>query len=269
MSLFLALFVLTKIISSFYFIQSVPTAPWVQKKASFGGPATVQLATTESCLVVHLTRRNGRPSKACAPILEAILADASIVKAGTGIDQDVMELWDCWRGTLHARSRLDIGGIGSNHHGTTGLQRLAKSILGVNLQKSKKHALSDWSQVPLTEAQLIYSARDAWSGAAIVSQLADADPDTFGTEALIDLLKHETPMQELIERVQSRKRAKATLASILKPYKARKLRRVEPVPFPPKIHKRVVQLKNVLAETTMDKPKIFDVEPLGFKIYPP
>ena len=135
-----------------------------------------------------------------------------------------MELWDCWRGTLHARSRLDIGGIGSNRHGTTGLQRLAKSILGVNLKKSKKQALSDWSQVPLTDAQLIYSARDAWSGAAIVSQLADADPDTFGTEALIDLLKHEIPMQELIHRVQSRKKAKAKLASILKPYKARNRR---------------------------------------------
>lgn len=221
---------------------------------------------------MHLTRRNGRPSKACAPILEAILGDSSIVKAGTGIDQDMVELWECWRG-LQARSRLDIGGIGSSRGSTTGLQRLTTSILGVNLKKSKKQAVSDWSQVPLTDAQLSYSARDAWAGAAIVAELAAVSPEIFGTQALVDFLKSEVPMEDLVSRVQSRKKAKTQLASILKPYKSvgcstRSLP-VQKKEMPPRVQKKVFQLKQVLTETSPEAPAAFDVEPLGFKILSP
>ena len=242
----------------------------MKKSAAFEGPATVQLATTDACLVVHLTRRNGRPSRACAPILEAVLGDETIVKAGAGIEQDMMELWECWRGRLQARSRLDIGGIGLHHNqGCVGLQRLASSILGVDLGKTKKKAMSDWSQVPLTDEQLIYSARDAWAGAAIVAELAAVDPDLFGTPSLLDLLKSERSMEDLIQIAQSRKRAKTQLETVLKPYvpsspnKSPRLKHM-----PKRVKKKVMKLKRVLAQTTRGGPVAFDVEPLGFKIHP-
>lgn len=234
----------------------------------------MQLATTDACLVVHLTRRNGRPSRACAPILDAVLGDETIVKAGAGIDQDMLELWECWSGRLQARSRLDIGGIGLNEKGSIGLQRLTSSILGLDLGKTKKQAMSDWSQVPLTDEQLIYSARDAWAGAAIVAELAAVAPDVFGTPALIEKLKSERPMEEVIALVQSRKRAKTQLASVLKPYvpgggsAKSKSRPIRKKPMPPKVRKKVSQLKQVLSRTTLDGPMAFDVEPHGFKIHP-
>jgi len=204
--------------------------------------------------------------------LEAVLGDESIVKAGAGIDQDMLELWECWRG-LEARSRLDIGGIGLNNQGSIGLQRLTSSILGLDLGKTKKQAMSDWSQVPLTDEQLAYSARDAWAGAAIVAELAAVDPDTFGTPALIDLLKTERSMEELFNMVQSRKQAKAQIASIIKPYVPSKFRpKSLPVrnkkPMPPKVREKVSHLRQIVTQTARGGPVAFDVEPLGFKIHP-
>lgn len=260
-----------------FLLQSVPQCPWVKRRASFQGPATVQLATTESCLVVHLTRRNGRPSRACAPILEAVLSDESIVKAGVGIDADVVELWRWWNsgGHVEAKSRLDVGGIGVNSKGTTvGLARLTRSILGVELGKTKKQARSDWSQVPLTDAQLIYSARDAWAGAAVVAELASIAPGTFGTDALVKMLESEPPIHDLIGRVESRQNAKKQIASIMKPYvrKRHHTARSHPVrkkQLPPKVQKKIWQLRKAVAESSMEGPMMFDVEPLGLKIHEP
>lgn len=224
--------------------------------------------------MVHLTRGNGRPSRACAPILEAVLADESIVKAGVGIDQDMVELSDCWGG-LQARSRLDVCGIGFHCNGNTvGLQRLTSSILGLDLGKTKKQAVSDWSQVPLSDEQLIYSARDAWAGAAIVAELASVAPDTFGTAALIDLLKSERSMDDLMHLVKSRERAKTQLASILRPYISRKRPSATKSPpvqhksVPPKVRKKVSKLKQVVSQTVIGGPMVFDVESLGFTIHP-
>jgi ribonuclease D len=155
-----------------------------------------------------------------------------------------------------------------NEQGSVGLQRLTSSILGVDLGKTKKQAMSDWSQVPLTDAQLIYSARDAWAGAAIVTELAAVDPDTFGTAALLDLLKTEQSMEDLIHLVKSRKQAKTQLASVLKPYVPSKKRAAPRKEMPEKVKKKVRTLKRVLAETTRGGLVAFDVEPLGFKIQP-
>jgi len=189
----------------------------MKDKVSFQGPATVQLATPTSVLVVHLLRRNGRPSVSCVPLLEAILADGSIVKAGTGIDQDMIELYRYW-GDLSCQSRLDLGGIGmkSPGSGMIGLKKLTKAILGVNLIKNKKISMSNWSQVPLSEEQLNYCARDAWAGAAIMEALAAADPNTYSTVRLIAMLsKTELNMAETNQRATERKRAKTRLKLLL------------------------------------------------------
>ena len=147
--------------------QSVPNAPWVKRKASFRGPAVVQLSTPTHALVIHLAKASGRPSRACAPLLEGVLRDPQVVKAGCAIDQDLMELHTEWNNGLEARSRFDLGGIGGDQRAVTGLRTLCAAVLGLHLPKSRRLAMSDWSCVPLTASQLCYCARDAWVGAGL------------------------------------------------------------------------------------------------------
>lgn len=186
----------------------------------------MQLATPDSCLVVHLIRPSGRHSRSCVPILKSVLEDESYVKAGCGIDEDLVELHDLW-GSLDAKSRFDLGvvipkfGTKSRIRNKSGLKGLCRSILGVDLPKDKADSQTDWASVPLNENQIIYAARDAWAGAAIANTLAEYDADLFGREALSDLLQQsETPIVQLAVRRQRRRQAKRDLEALLHPYES-------------------------------------------------
>jgi hypothetical protein len=236
-------------------------------KVSFLGPAVVQLATLDASLVVHLASLNGRPSGSCGPQLEALLRDETIVKAGCSVDQDMLELRQKWT-RLEARSRLDLGGIGASGSQRLGLKQLTSKILGVDLPKSRRLTMSNWSQVPLSSAQLAYSARDAWAGAAIIAELAARDPDTFGTEALVDLLRPQRSIDDLYHRQRRRKEAKNLLSSLVAPYSFKeKARQPEKTSDMPTWKAKVVSnLKHVMKENRLDHQDVFDVEPLGFSI---
>jgi len=120
----------------------------------FKGPATVQLATLEACLVVHLVRPNGRPSVACAPILNSVLMDESIVKCGCAIDDDMLALSPLQIEGI--RSRFDLGLLNNNNHQKAGggkkknqcrvgLKRLTELVLNLELDKDNYVARSNWS----------------------------------------------------------------------------------------------------------------------------
>jgi len=150
------------LISMFFFrfyLQSRPrTRRRKDEKLPFDYAATVQLAIPESCLVIHLARRSGKYSMACAPILKAVLCDEQFIKAGCALDEDLMSLYDLWGG-LDAKSRLDLGFLGGpKRTNRFGLKTSSKGLLGVDLPKPKEIAVSDWSAVPLTEPQIVYSA---------------------------------------------------------------------------------------------------------------
>lgn len=244
----------------FFSLQSVPDAPWVKQKANFVGPATVQLSTIDACLVVQLARKSGRPSKACGPILDAVIGDKSIIKAGCGIDDDLIELREQWSG-LEGRSRLELGGVGASRGETLGLKRLMKHVFGLHLAKSKRLATSNWSQVPLDESQLVYCARDAWAGAAIADKLACLDPDTFGAEALMGRLQSQRSLKELSSRRRKRKQAKKLLSSLLSPYTVQKKEKL-----PSWKAKVVKELKSVMRENQADRGDVYDVRLLGLAI---
>lgn len=177
----------------------------------------------------------------------------------------MLELRQRWS-TLEARSRLDLGGVGASGHRRLGLKQLSRSILGVDLPKSRRLAMSDWSQVPLTKALVAYSARDAWAGAAIVATLADRDPDTFGTPALVDLLRPQRSIDDLYHRHYRRKEAKNKLTALLAPYsfEEKKRRHVHDSEMPPWKAKVVSDLKCIMKENRAVQVETFDVEPLGF-----
>jgi hypothetical protein len=102
--------------------------------------------------------------------LKAIICDEQFVKTGCAIDEALMSLYDLWGG-LHAKYRMDLGWLGGKQRTNRyGLKALSEGLLGVDLPKPKEIDISDWSAVPLTEKQIVYSARDAWAGAAIAKK---------------------------------------------------------------------------------------------------
>lgn len=243
-------------------VESNPSTPWTIHPR-FEGPCTVQLATTDACLVVHLFRKSGSPSIASAPILQAVLTDATIIKAGVGIDKDLIELCHAWGG-LEARSRLNLGGIGVGRTGkeTTGLKRLSKAILHVDLQKSRKLAAGNWNQIPLSDKQIAYCARDAWAGAAIVEELKARDPETFSPHHLQNLLEGQQSIEEMTALAMERKSARTELTSLMAPFQTQRSRKR----IPTSVHRDVCRLQSTIKALRPQPPLAFDVSSLGIKI---
>ena len=248
-------------------VESVPNAPWIQQQALFDGPAVVQLSTPDCALVVQLTRdRYQRQSTACTAV-SALLSDPSIVKVCTSIDEDMLELYRFNR-QLKARSRFDLGGVGSGQGSKQriGLQRLVRAVLGVEMKKSKKLAMSNWSK-PLTKQQVEYAARDAWAGAAVIDDLSNRHPETFSAESVARLLRDERPIQEIHKRAARRKKARTQLKTIREQYQQYSAFDLQYKPqklgLPPIVIEELDRLTEVLEETSPDGLIGFDAEPLG------
>eukprot|EP00961_Rhodomonas_salina_P061749 829063-Rhodomonas_salina.1 len=139
------------------------------------GPAVLQLSTCSQCLVVHLPPFTKSKKKELHPLVAAlapILSDASVIKAGVGLDDDALDLWSASRGTLEVRGRFDLGGVGAEPPRTRGLANLTEAFLNVDLKKNKRITMSDWSaRPPLSANQVDYAAKDAWAGAAVCAAL--------------------------------------------------------------------------------------------------
>lgn len=215
----------------------------------------MQLATPDASLVIHLARRSGKHSQACAPIIKAILCDEQFVKAGCALDDDLISLYDLWGG-VDAKSRLDLGLLGgrSNRYG---LKSLSKGLLGVDLPKPKDIAVSNWSAIPLTEHQIIYSARDAWAGAAIAKKLAEYDPTSFSHEVLVQTLPLMEPtISELADKQRRRDSAKKELRRLLAPYRGKSNH------VPDEIHSQVRDLRALIKERINEPHLVFQLQQL-------
>jgi hypothetical protein len=191
--------------------------------------------------------------------------DEGIVKAGCSIDQDMLELRTRFR-HLEARSRLELGELGATGFGTTGLKTLCRHIVGVDLPKSRRMSMSDWSQVPLNRAQLEYCARDAWAGAAIAASLEARNPSTFSAYSLTERLRGQRTLDELQHRQQQRKQAKNALKAILGPYLLTKKGRLTmDANLLPWETERVRQLQAIMEENRLERGQGFDLEGMGLE----
>jgi hypothetical protein len=235
-------------------VQSVPDVPW--RKPAYQGPAVVQLATPESSLVVHLVKKSGRRSRGAAPTLQAVLRDERIVKAGASIDDDLLELCSVW-GSFEARSRLDLSLLASPQ---VGLKTLTDKVLGVKLLKSRRQAMSDWSQVPLSDSQIAYAARDAWAGAAVCAELAMREPDLFDAPSLIEMLRTERSLKDLYRRQRRRNRAKYWLSAVVTPQRSER-------PLPRGKAELARHLQRVIRASIHERKELFDTASLGFQFW--
>eukprot|EP00531_Pseudo-nitzschia_arenysensis_P002357 CAMPEP_0116153986 /NCGR_PEP_ID=MMETSP0329-20121206/21540_1 /TAXON_ID=697910 /ORGANISM="Pseudo-nitzschia arenysensis, Strain B593" /LENGTH=306 /DNA_ID=CAMNT_0003650937 /DNA_START=36 /DNA_END=953 /DNA_ORIENTATION=- len=197
-------------------MESTPYLPWLEHLTidrSYFGPATLQLSTSKSALVLQVSQDGVGPihEGGLPRFLHTVLENPNIIPVGVGIDDDLVELYrwclehgdDCAGPAWGSKSgpvamRFDIGGIGSDKVGSTkGLARLVAGlvagVLGVVLPKSKKLARTHWSrEPPLAKREVAYAARDAWAAAAILDKLQTIDPERFDPSTIQKQLQEQT-----------------------------------------------------------------------------
>lgn len=212
-------------------VESIAKPPWKPERASLpDGPATIQLSTPDSCLIVQLARCGDGSVRNAPSILRGLINNPNIIKVGVGIDDDALELYR-WseegkvsmetteRNLWEMTSRFDIGCIlpGNNPGKRLGLRELAKTILGVNIDKSKKIQMSNWGRRNLTPEQISYAARDAWVSAAIVARLQRDNIEVFSAKGILhhEFMKTQRTMREVNERAVLRKKAKVEYKALI------------------------------------------------------
>jgi len=210
-------------------VESIAKPPWKPERASLpDGPATIQLATPNSCLIVQLSIMGDGSAKNAPSILRDVVNNPSIIKVGVGIDDDALELYrwskesegtnqcnNLWEMT----SRFDIGCIlpDNNPGQRIGLREVAKTILGVEIKKNKKLQMSNWGKRQLSPEQISYAARDAWVSAAVVERLQLDNEDVFGAHILLesDFIKNQRILREIDQRATMRKIAKVEYKALV------------------------------------------------------
>jgi ribonuclease D len=123
------------------------------KKGRKNAVSLIQLSTGDLACLFRINKI-GIPDK-----LAELLSDASVIKAGVAVHDDIRFLKGVRKfspdGFIDLQNFVKDFGIQSS-----GLKKLAAIVLGFRI--SKRQQVTDWEADQLTEAQLIYAATDAW-----------------------------------------------------------------------------------------------------------
>lgn len=135
--------------------ESIAKPPWKPERSSYpDGPATVQLSTPTSCLIIQLSCCGDGSALHAPAALREVINNERIIKCGVGIDDDALEFYR-WskessrephqQGELETqlfelKSRFDLGCLlpHKNPSSRAGIKELGETILGVSLEKSKR-----------------------------------------------------------------------------------------------------------------------------------
>jgi len=251
-------------------VESVPRMPSIQDTAQHDGPATIQISSIDAALVIQLTHRNGRAqTRLLKPLMDPILKDPDVILAGAGIDEDIMELYEFAPSMFaNVTSRFDLGGVGAPCQSTRmGLKTLVENLLQLQFEKRRSISVSDWSRVPLSWDQIMYSARDAWAGCACLTALAELDPNQFKFQTIQKLCQTERPVKQLVERAKKRRKAKNDLRVLNQEYSGVDIEielggGIFFTNQPYWVHKKRRQLRQVLRDTKPDGMTVFAVRGL-------
>jgi ribonuclease D len=117
-------------------------------------PSLAQVATSRAVWIFPLQRLD------CSAALSALLADASIVKAGVSMADDLRKLKELF--DFEERNSVDVGKLARTHGiKQSGVRNLAGLLLGFRIPKGG--ATSNWAAARLSPQQLVYAATDAWA----------------------------------------------------------------------------------------------------------
>lgn len=136
------------------------------QRGQFYLPALLQMASRDSAWLFHL-RRLEYPNA-----LWEVLADETIVKAGVSIAYDVKQLQ--LLSPFEPAGFVDLTDLSAPlGFKSAGLRNLSANLLGFRISKGPK--TSNWEREPLTEAQVLYAATDAWVGRELYLKLRDLE----------------------------------------------------------------------------------------------
>lgn len=135
----------------------------------------VQLATSDTCYLFQQAVLGERLAE-----LKPLLENEQILKVGIGLRGDGQALKRDW--DIQVSPRLDLNwamaqlGAGKE----MGTRQLVAALLHKRIDKPKKMTLSNWQQVPLSQAQVQYAALDALAANQCFWQLIDKLQGFYG-----------------------------------------------------------------------------------------
>ena len=135
----------------------------------------VQLATSDTCYLFQQAVLGERLAE-----LKPLLENEQILKVGIGLRGDGQALKRDW--DIQVSPRLDLNwamaqlGAGKE----MGTRQLVAALLHKRIDKPKKLTLSNWQQVPLSQAQVQYAALDALAATLCFWQLIDKLQGFYG-----------------------------------------------------------------------------------------
>lgn len=117
-------------------------------------PCLVQAATARAVYLFQLTRVD------VIPVINEMLSEARIVKAGVGLAHDVRQLKEVFPFTVN--NVVDLGVVARRRGlAQSGVRNLAGLLLGFRIPKGNR--TSNWAVPQLNPAQINYAATDAWA----------------------------------------------------------------------------------------------------------
>lgn len=135
------------------------------------GPHLVQFAVADRAWLFQLS------DPQCAEAVAALMALPSLWKVGFGLAGDRAQLRN--RFGLQPASLIDLDQVYRlmGYRSSLGIRMAMAVTFGRYFEKSKSIGKSDWSRLPLSEAQCRYAAHDAWGAFRIYQALCEQGVD--------------------------------------------------------------------------------------------
>lgn len=131
--------------------ESIAKPPWKPERAKLpDGPATVQLSTSTSCLIIQLSCCGDGSALHAPAALREVINNERIIKCGVGIDDDALEFYRWSKESAESqqdetqlfelKSRFDLGCLlpHKNPSSRAGIKELGETVLGVSINKRKR-----------------------------------------------------------------------------------------------------------------------------------
>lgn len=136
------------------------------------GPHIVQLATLETAWVFQLHEPG------CRARVAELLALPGVTKAGFGLGDDTKRIQH--KLGVQPAGVLELNTVfrKQGYRKDMGVKAAVAVLFNRRFIKSKKAATSNWANLRLTEAQLVYAANDAWAALRVFQALGAPAADS-------------------------------------------------------------------------------------------